>query len=321
MSEYATVPSEKAFLRPMRPSPSGPRVTRSCATAGRRDVLEERLATLLVETSRARRGVQRKPIESDAERGFRADEATAPSETRSKSIASFCSFVTERPFEMPPLRHARIDMPFGERDADDVLGESPAAWALRDALAYASAAVGHVLVMGESGTGKELAAQAIHARSSRQSKPFVSHNSATFPAGLIDAELFGSARNYPNAGMPERAGLVGDADGGVLFLDEIGELPPELHARLLRVLDDGGEYKRVGESTARRSDFRLVTATNRDPAVLKHDLHSRLRVRITIPSLRERREDVPLLARAIVLEAAALSPETAGRFVHSVEGG
>ena len=227
---------------------------------------------------------------------------------------------TERAHDMPTLRHGRVEMPFGERDEDGILGESPAAWQLRDELAYARAAVGHVLIMGESGTGKELAARAVHARGRRATKPFVSHNAATFPSGLIDAELFGNARNYPNAGMPERAGLVGEADGGVLFLDEIGELPPELHARLLRVLDAGGEYRRLGEANARRSDFRLVAATNRDPAILKHDLLSRLRVRVTIPSLRDRREDVPLLARAIVLEAAALSSETAGRFVRSISG-
>jgi DNA-binding NtrC family response regulator len=88
-----------------------------------------------------------------------------------------------------------------------------------------------VLLTGESGTGKELAARAIPAPSPRASGPFVAQKAATFTPGLIDAELFGNARNYPNPGMVERAGLVGEAHGGVLFLDEIGELPPELHAR------------------------------------------------------------------------------------------
>jgi transcriptional regulator with AAA-type ATPase domain len=225
---------------------------------------------------------------------------------------------TARVGSMPALRFARLEGGFGEPDAHGILGESPVAWKLREDLAFVREAFGHVLITGESGTGKELAARAIHASSRRG--PLVAHNAATFPAGLIDAELFGNPKNYPNPGMPERPGLVGEADGGVLFLDEIGELPPELHARLLRVLDADGEYKRLGETMTRTSDFRLVAATNRDPSVLKHDLLSRLRVRVALPSLRERREDVPLLARAIVLDAAKRSPVVAGRFVREVGG-
>jgi DNA-binding NtrC family response regulator len=228
--------------------------------------------------------------------------------------------VTERPTEMPALLHGEVTTPFGEPDADGLLGESPAMWQLRDQLAYARKAPGHVLITGESGTGKELAARAVHARSAREGGPFVTQNAATFTSGLIDAELYGNSKNYPNPGMPERPGLIGAAHGGVLFLDEIGELPQELHARLLRVLDDGGEYCRIGESIARRSNFRLVAATNRDPTSLKFDFLSRLRVRVALPSLRDRREDVPLLARALLLDAANLSPETGGRFVTHVDG-
>ncbi len=137
-------------------------------------------------------------------------------------------------------------------------------WQMRERIAFAANAGKHVLLHGESGTGKELAARALHALSSRAGKPFVSRNAATLPSGLIDAELFGSARNYPNAGMPERAGLVGQADGGTLFLDEIAEIPAEQQAHLLRVLDADGEYQRLGEATTRRSDLVLVGATNRD---------------------------------------------------------
>jgi DNA-binding NtrC family response regulator len=115
--------------------------------------------------------------------------------------------------------------------------------------------------------------------------------------------------------MADRAGLIGEANGGYLFLDEIGELPNELQARLLRVLDSGGEYQRLGESTPRFSDFRLLAATNRDPGQLKHDLLARLTVRIDLPSLAQRREDIPLLARHLVIRAAYKSPEVAGRFV------
>ena len=149
---------------------------------------------------------------------------------------------TRRPPLIPALRHFPRDAwrPFGEPDAFGILGESPLTWLLRERLAFAAKAGTHVLVSGESGTGKELAARAIHAMSKRASKPFVARNAATLPAGLIDAELFGNVKNYPNPGMPERPGLIGQADGGTLFLDEIGELPAELQTHLLRVLDAGG---------------------------------------------------------------------------------
>jgi len=117
---------------------------------------------------------------------------------------------------------------FGEADTTGIVGESPLAWRLRDTLGFAAKADAHVLVLGASGSGKELAARAVHALSTRKTKGFVARNAATLPAGLIDAELFGNARNYPNSGMPERAGLIGEADGGTLFLDEIGELPADL---------------------------------------------------------------------------------------------
>ena len=121
--------------------------------------------------------------------------------------------------------------------------------------------------------------------------------------------------------MPERNGLIGAADGGTLFLDEIGELPGELQAHLLRVLDARGEYHRLGEATPRRSDFRLVAATNRERSSLKHDLASRLAVDVHAPSLAERREDIPLLARHLVLRLAERSPAAAGRFVAATAEG
>jgi DNA-binding NtrC family response regulator len=156
--------------------------------------------------------------------------------------------------------------------------------------------------------------------STRAGQPLVARNAATFPAGLMDAELFGNLKNYPNPGMTDRPGLVGQADGGFLFLDEIGELPIELQTHLLRVLDSGGEYQRLGESVRRRSDFRLLAATNRDPEELRHDFLARLTVRIEVPPLAERREDIPLLLRHLVALAAEASPELAGRFIESGEG-
>jgi len=223
---------------------------------------------------------------------------------------------------MPELRFLPDDdAPFGEPDRLGILGESPLVWHLRDQLAFAAKADTHVLLTGASGTGKELAARAIHALSRRAKRPLVSRNAATFPSGLIDAELFGNVKSYPNPGMPERPGLVGQADGGTLFLDEIAELPLDMQAHLLRVLDEGGEYQRLGEATARRADVRLVGATNRDPSYMKHDLLARLTVRIALPTLDERREDVPLLVRHLLLRAAKKSPEIGERFVRKMPDG
>ncbi len=203
------------------------------------------------------------------------------------------------------MQHAA---PFGECDAHGMLGESPVAWQLRDDLVFAASAGKHILIRGASGTGKELAARAIHHHSVRASKPFVARNAATLPSGLIDAELFGNAKNYPNPGMAERPGLVGQAHEGTLFLDEIAELPSDLQSHLLRVLDCNGEYQRLGEASPRHSDFVLVGATNREPEALKHDLLARLALRIGLAPLEARREDIPLLVRHIMFAAARRSP-------------
>jgi DNA-binding NtrC family response regulator len=152
--------------------------------------------------------------------------------------------------------------------------------------------------------------------SARAGRPLVARNAATLPSSLIDAEVFGNAKNYPNPGMAERRGLVGEADEGFLFLDELGELPLELQSHLLRVLDCGGEYQRLGESTSRRSDFRLLAATNRDLGQLRRDLVARLTLKIQLPALAERREDIPLLMRHLVLRAAEANPELTRRFVN-----
>jgi two-component system nitrogen regulation response regulator GlnG/two-component system response regulator HydG len=142
----------------------------------------------------------------------------------------------------------------------------------------------------------------------------VARSAATFPEGLVDAELFGSSRNYPNAGMPEREGLIGAAHLGTLFLDEIAELPESAQARLLRVLDQDGEYHRLGESRARRSHFRLIAATNRPFEALKHDLFARFGVRIEVPGLEARAADIPLIARTLLGRMAAQTPALRDRF-------
>jgi len=208
---------------------------------------------------------------------------------------------------------------FGHADAYGIVGESPLAWALRGQVAFFGKRNAHVLVTGASGTGKELVAQAIHRLSSRAKKDIVARNAATFPSGLIDAELFGNLANYPNAGMPERPGLVGQADGSTLFLDEIGELPTELQAHLLRVLD-GGEYQRLGDSKRRVADIRLIAATNRAPEELKEDLGARLGLRVHLPGLDERRDDVTLIARHLLLRTAARDPHIGETFFEGWNG-
>lgn len=213
---------------------------------------------------------------------------------------------SERPVTEP-------DFAFGEPDAHGIVGESLRAWALRDELRFYAGREGHVLVQGPSGAGKELCARAIHRMSARSGGPFVARNAATLPAGIIDAELFGNAKNYPNAGMRERPGLIGEANRGTLFLDEVGELPEALQAHLLRVLD-AGEYHRLGEDRARTADVRLVGATNRSPEALKHDLLARFKVRLVVPGLNDRREDIPLLVRHILKTTAARDPELAARY-------
>jgi DNA-binding NtrC family response regulator len=198
---------------------------------------------------------------------------------------------------------------FGESDAHGIVGESPAIWSLRQQLAVIGPHAGHVLVRGASGTGKELVARAIHALSSRGAKPLIARNAATFPESLIDAELFGTARDYPNKGMPERPGIIGQAHDSTLFLDEIGELPHPLQAHLLRVLD-AGEFQRLGESLPKVSDFRLIAATNRVEGGLRPELLARFTFHLDLPTLNARKEDIPLLARFLIDRTAARSRQT-----------
>jgi len=185
---------------------------------------------------------------------------------------------------------------FGEPDRNGIVGECGDTWALRDRLAFVAARHGHVLVRGESGTGKELTARALHVASHRRDGPFVSRNAATVPEALIDAEMFGNVRNYPNPGMADRPGLVGAAHGGTLFLDEVGELPEGLQTHLLRVMDHG-EYQRLGESDVRTDDLRVIGATNRPRDTLRADLQARFSLQLTLPPLRERRAAIPLILR------------------------
>jgi len=203
--------------------------------------------------------------------------------------------------------------PFGLPDRCGLVGESPAAWSLRAHIGFAAGRTAHVLVRGPSGTGKELVAQAIHALGARGGRTIVARNAATFPETLIDAELFGNVKGFPNVGTPERPGLVGEADGTTLFLDEFGELPSAVQSHLLRVLD-AGEYSRLGEARQRHADLRLIAATNRPPSALKEDVLARLHLRIEVPGLAERREDVPMIAAHLLRQIARHDPAAAQRY-------
>jgi DNA-binding NtrC family response regulator len=158
-----------------------------------------------------------------------------------------------------------------------------------------------ILVEGESGTGKELVAHYIHQKSNRADKPFVKVNCAAIPEQLLESELFGHVRGAFTGALKDRQGRFEMADGGTIFLDEIGELSPSIQSKLLRVLQTK-DFERVGENVTRKVDVRVISATNRnlDEALkegsFREDLFYRLNgVRIKLPSLRERPEDVPLL--------------------------
>jgi transcriptional regulator with GAF, ATPase, and Fis domain len=192
-----------------------------------------------------------------------------------------------------------------EHGFDEIVGRSAALRSALQEVSQVAATDATVLLLGETGTGKELFARAIHDRSARRDRPLVKVNCAAIPATLIESEFFGHERGAFTGATQRREGRFALADGGTIFLDEIGELPLELQGKLLRVLQEG-EFEPVGGSRTRRVDVRVVAATNRDleqaarQGAFREDLYYRLSVfPIRLPPLRERGEDVVLLARAI----------------------
>jgi Nif-specific regulatory protein len=184
----------------------------------------------------------------------------------------------------------------------EILGGSPPMRQVYRWIAKVAPTDSTALLRGETGTGKELVARALHRKSRRAAKPFVAINCAALTETLLESELFGHERGAFTGAVALKRGKLEVADGGTVLLDEVGELPPALQAKLLRVLQER-EFERVGGTRPIRTDIRLVAATNRDleDAVrqqgFRSDLYYRLNVvSLTLPSLRERREDIPVLA-------------------------
>jgi transcriptional regulator with GAF, ATPase, and Fis domain len=200
----------------------------------------------------------------------------------------------ERDYLREEVREA---LAFGE-----IVGQSAALRGVLEQVEMVAPTDATALILGESGTGKELVASAIHERSPRRGRPFVSVNCGSVPSELFESEFFGHAKGAFTGALRDRIGRFQLADGGTLFLDEIGDIPVAHQAKLLRVLQEG-QFERVGEDTTRKVDVRIIAATNRDLGTeaaaqrFRQDLYYRLSVfPIEIPPLRQRSEDIPALA-------------------------
>ncbi|MEW6314001.1 MAG: nitrogen regulation protein NR(I) [Pseudomonadota bacterium] len=192
----------------------------------------------------------------------------------------------------------------------EILGQAPAMQEVFRAIGRLSQSHATVLINGESGTGKELVASALHRHSPRAGKPFIAINTAAIPKDLLESELFGHEKGAFTGAQAMRRGRFEQADGGTLFLDEIGDMPADLQTRLLRVLSDG-QFYRVGGHQPIRVNVRVIAATHQDlesrvkQGLFREDLFHRLNViRLRLPALRERREDIPLLAKHFLQKSA-----------------
>ncbi len=200
---------------------------------------------------------------------------------------------------------------WGNEADEELVGRSPAMLQVFKMIGRVAGTLEPVLIVGESGTGKELVANAIHRNSTRKELPFVKVNSATLSPTLLESDLFGHERGAFTGAVAQRHGRFEQAHSGTLFLDEIGELDIDLQAKLLRVLQTG-QYERVGGDKTLQADVRLIAATNRNlkaclaDGQFREDLYYRLNVvQIELPSLRQRREDIPLLVEHILRRLAA----------------
>jgi formate hydrogenlyase transcriptional activator len=205
--------------------------------------------------------------------------------------------------------YATVMFPAGEqaeRRFDRIIGNSAALESVLDQVEQVAPTDSTVLIEGETGTGKELIAHAIHNASQRFGRPFIKLNCAAIPLDLLESELFGHEKGAFTGAIAQKIGRFEMADKGTLFLDEVGDIPPALQPKLLRVLQEQ-EFERLGSGRTHKVDVRLVAATNRDLQKMvargqyRSDLYYRLNVfPILLPALRERREDIPALVTHFV---------------------
>ncbi|MBV8482439.1 MAG: sigma-54-dependent Fis family transcriptional regulator [Verrucomicrobia bacterium] len=207
----------------------------------------------------------------------------------------------------------QVDQRFG---LENLIGESPAMHRILETIRQVAPTRATVLILGESGTGKELIARAIHNLSNRNKTRFIAFNCSAFSPQLVESELFGHEKGAFTGASERRIGRIEQAAGGTLFLDEIGEIDGNVQVKLLRALDPG-VFERVGGNQTIKTDIRLIAATNRDLARLvsekkfREDLYYRLNVvQIRVPPLRERKEDIPLLANAFLKEISQRDNKT-----------
>ncbi|WP_316897857.1 sigma-54 dependent transcriptional regulator [Pseudodesulfovibrio indicus] len=196
-----------------------------------------------------------------------------------------------------------------ERRKDKLIGESPAMQRLKQSIQAVAQTDYNVLILGESGTGKELVASMVRELSPRADHPFVTLNCTAIPENLLESELFGHVKGAFSGAEQKREGLFAKAHTGTILLDEIGDIPLETQAKLLRVLQEG-EIRPVGSDTSRKVDVRIIASTNQDlvariaDRTFREDLYHRLNVlTLHLPPLRERKGDIPLLARYFLLKA------------------
>jgi formate hydrogenlyase transcriptional activator len=204
------------------------------------------------------------------------------------------------------VRFGTADQDGNPRRFEQIIGKSAALESVLDQVEQVAPTDSTVLIQGETGTGKELIARAVHDSSSRFARPFIKLNCAAIPFDLLESELFGHERGAFTGAIAQKVGRFELADKGTLFLDEVGDIPPGLQPKLLRVLQEQ-EFERLGSTRTHRVDVRLVAATNRNLADMvkrnefRSDLYYRLNVfPISLPPLRERREDIPALVTHFV---------------------
>ena len=226
------------------------------------------------------------------------------------AIAGVCAVALDNARRLQWLEQENQRLTTEVRQEQSLVGEGERMKEIYKFLAKVAPADSTVLIEGESGTGKELAARALHRNGGRGNKPFVAINCAAIPESLLESDLFGHERGSFTGANTQKKGRLEVADGGVVFLDEIGELAPALQVKLLRVLQER-EFERVGGTHPIKVDIRLIAATNRhlEEAVrlgeFRQDLYYRLAVvRLTMPPLREHKEDVPMLTRHFVQKYA-----------------